>query len=202
MIENTFVIFKPDATARGLVGRILQRFEDVGLQIAYIGYVEQADEKTLRQHYNKDDAWKLKIGGYCKADYEKIGLNVKDFMGTDEPIKLGQIVIDRLIDYMQAGPIITLILRGYNAVNIVRKITGSTYPIDAETGSIRGQFSNDSKEIAFLEGRSVINLLHSSGTVEEARDEISLWIPHFNEHDCTHGSPAGGCCGGGCCGGH
>ncbi len=202
MIENTFVILKPDTAARGLVGRIIQRFEDVGLQIAHIGYVEQADEKTLRQHYNKDDVWKNKIGSSYKADYEKMGLNIKDFMGTDEPLKLGQIVVDNLIDYMQAGPIITLVLKGYNAVKIVRKLVGATYPIEAETGSIRGQFSNDSKEIAALERRSVINLIHASGTVEEAKDEISLWIPHFNEYSCTHGNSVGGCCGGGCCGGH
>ncbi|MBN2675840.1 MAG: nucleoside-diphosphate kinase [Alphaproteobacteria bacterium] len=198
MIEYTFVILKPDAVARGLTGKIIQRFEDAGLQICHLGYVEQAEEKMLRSHYNKDDAWKTKIGGFVKGDYEKMGLNAKDIFGTDEPIKLGQIVIDQLIDYMQAGPLIPMILKGYNAVKVVRKLVGSTYPNEADPSSIRGQYSSDSKEIAALERRSVVNLVHASGEVSEAKDEISLWVPDFDltGGSCAHGSRQ--CCGGGC----
>ena len=46
MEQKTYIMIKPDAVARGLVGRIIQRFEDVGLSIerAELGVVtvEQA----------------------------------------------------------------------------------------------------------------------------------------------------------------
>ena len=197
-MEYTFIILKPDAVARGLTGKIIQRFEDAGLQICHLGYIEQATEKMIRAHYNKDDAWKNKIGGFVKGDYEKMGLNTKDVLGTEEPLKLGQIVIDQLVEYMQAGPIIPMILKGYNAVNVVRKLVGSTYPTDADPSSLRGQFSIDTKEAAALERRSVINLVHASGEVQEAKDEISLWVPKFDitGGSCEHSRRQG--CGGNC----
>ncbi|MBN1783356.1 MAG: nucleoside-diphosphate kinase [Alphaproteobacteria bacterium] len=202
MIENTFVIFKPDAVGRGLVGKILQRFEDVGLEISHMERIEYADETKLRQHYNKDDVWKNKIGGYVRDDYKAMGLNPTDFYGTEDALKLGQIVIDQLIDYLQAGPIITMILTGPNAVKAVRKIVGDTYPVKADPSSIRGMYSTDSKEVAALQQRSVMNLLHASGEAQEAKDEIAIWAPNFNPEKNCHGKRVGGCCGGGNCGSH
>ncbi|MHA1550272.1 MAG: nucleoside-diphosphate kinase [Alphaproteobacteria bacterium] len=196
MIENTFVIFKPDALARGLTGKIIQRFEDVGLAISHIESIQLAEEKKLRQHYRKDDAWKTKVGGFVKEDYKKMGLDAKDFYNTDDSIKLGQVVIDQLIIYLQAGPIIAMILTGNNAVNVVRKIVGDVY--ESDVGSIRGIYSNDTKDLAALEKRSIINLLHASGTVQEAKDEISLWVPDFDltGGSCEHSRRQG--CGGNC----
>lgn len=49
-LERTLVVLKPDAVARGLVGRIVQRFEDAGLKIVGIRMAVMDDEFT-RQHY-------------------------------------------------------------------------------------------------------------------------------------------------------
>ncbi len=193
MIENTFIIFKPDALARGLVGKITQTFEDAQMTISEMKYIHFAEEKKLRQHYNKDDVWKNKVGGFVKADYEKMGLDAKDFYGTDETIKLGQIVIDQLINYLQAGPVITMILTGNNAVKVIRKLVGDVY--DPAPGTIRATYSADTKDLAALEKRSIINLLHASGEVHEAKDEISLWFPDFNPEKNARGNRIGGCCG-------
>lgn len=49
-IEETFVMLKPDAVARGLVGRIIARFEAKGLKIKAMR-LEQADPKLIARHY-------------------------------------------------------------------------------------------------------------------------------------------------------
>ena len=49
-MEKTFVIVKPDAVQRGLIGQIITRFERRGLKIVAIKMI-QVDEKLARQHY-------------------------------------------------------------------------------------------------------------------------------------------------------
>ncbi len=49
-LERTLVVLKPDAVARGLVGRLVQRFEDAGLKIVGVKMAQLDDEMT-RKHY-------------------------------------------------------------------------------------------------------------------------------------------------------
>jgi nucleoside-diphosphate kinase len=49
-VERTLVLLKPDAVARGLVGRLIQRFEDAGLKIVGIR-MRQMDAELARRHY-------------------------------------------------------------------------------------------------------------------------------------------------------
>ena len=58
----------------------------------------------------------------------------------------------------------------------MKKITGGTEPLTSELGTIRGDFTVDSYELADFDGRAVRNLVHCSGTKEEAEKEISLWF--------------------------
>ncbi|MBS3064952.1 MAG: nucleoside-diphosphate kinase, partial [DPANN group archaeon] len=46
----------------------------------------------------------------------------------------------------------------------------------AAGGTIRGDFSTDSYDLADKEQRSVKNLIHASGTVDEAKREIQIWF--------------------------
>lgn len=48
--EQTFLLLKPDAVQRGLVGEIIQRFERKGFQLVGLKFV-LASEEILRQHY-------------------------------------------------------------------------------------------------------------------------------------------------------
>ncbi|EKX34775.1 hypothetical protein GUITHDRAFT_80303 [Guillardia theta CCMP2712] len=48
--ERTFIMVKPDAVQRGLVGNIITRFEQKGFKLVALKMV-QADEELLRQHY-------------------------------------------------------------------------------------------------------------------------------------------------------
>jgi nucleoside-diphosphate kinase len=49
-LERTLVLLKPDAVARGLIGRVLQRFEDAGLKVVGTKMV-QMDADLARKHY-------------------------------------------------------------------------------------------------------------------------------------------------------
>ncbi|KKS21930.1 MAG: Nucleoside diphosphate kinase [candidate division WWE3 bacterium GW2011_GWA1_41_8] len=55
-------------------------------------------------------------------------------------------------------------------------MVGNTIPLKANAGTIRGDFSLDSALAANRRSRSVFNLIHASGTSEEAEDEIKLWF--------------------------
>jgi nucleoside-diphosphate kinase len=61
-------------------------------------------------------------------------------------------------------------------VATVRKIVGSTYPNEAQPGSIRGDFAHQSKAVAVATGKAVANRVHASGKPEEAKYEIDLWF--------------------------
>jgi nucleoside-diphosphate kinase len=49
-IERTLVLLKPDAVARGLAGRLIQRFEDAGLKIVGVK-MRQIDADLAKRHY-------------------------------------------------------------------------------------------------------------------------------------------------------
>jgi len=88
----------------------------------------------------------------------------------------GEKIYQSLIDYMTSGPIMPLVLEGENAVAVLRKITGFTDPERAEKGTIRGDFGTDKMRIANSEQRSTKNLIHSSGTPDEAENEIKFFF--------------------------
>jgi len=51
LYEETFVLLKPDALERRLVGRIIQGYEDSGLDILDIRYHRRVSEGLIRRHY-------------------------------------------------------------------------------------------------------------------------------------------------------
>ncbi len=74
------------------------------------------------------------------------------------------------------GPIVAMVFEGFDAVQKSRDLTGHTDPSQARKGTIRGDLGEDSLEVAEKEKRSVRNLIHASGTKEEAETEINLWF--------------------------
>ena len=69
-----------------------------------------------------------------------------------------------------------MVWEGAHAVAIIRKITGGTEPLSTDVGTIRGDFVLDSYEMSDADARSVRNLVHASGSVKEASDEIKHWF--------------------------
>lgn len=49
-VERTLVVLKPDAVARGLIGRIITRIEEAGLKIVGVK-MARLDEEMTRKHY-------------------------------------------------------------------------------------------------------------------------------------------------------
>lgn len=145
-VEKTLVLLKPDAVARGLVGRILTRFEDSALKIVGTK-MKQLDAAFTRKHY----------------------FDLEERLGAD--------IYNSTATFMQSGPVIALVLEGVDAVAKVRKIIGGTYPNDAAPGTVRGDFAHQTKASSEVSGKAVMNLVHASGTSEEAKYEIDLWFP-------------------------
>lgn len=50
MIQRTLVVLKPDSVARGLIGRVISRFEDAGLKIVGMK-MQWVDEEFAEKHY-------------------------------------------------------------------------------------------------------------------------------------------------------
>ncbi|MEU6014906.1 nucleoside-diphosphate kinase [Streptomyces sp. NPDC079020] len=90
--------------------------------------------------------------------------------------RLGAEVYNVTSTFMQQGPVIALVLEGFDAIATVRKIVGSTYPNQAPAGTVRGDLSHYSSAASIASGKAVANLVHASGNAEEAKQEVELWF--------------------------
>ena len=175
MIERSLVLMKPDAVQRGIVGEILARFERSGLKVIGAKLMPVEKELTIK-HYKKDKDWHKKIGELNIQDCEKFGLDVQDIFGTEDPVKVGEMVNEWLYDIFSVGPVFAFVLEGPNAVGKIRTLVGSTFPETAPPGTIRGDFGLDSGFSSLKRKRACYNLIHASGNVEEAEAEIEMWF--------------------------
>jgi nucleoside-diphosphate kinase len=182
--ERTFVILKPDTIQRGLVGEIIKRFEQIGLKIVAMK-MHRAEEENLWKHYNKDDAWFLKKGEKIVENRKGLGLPIEK-----EAIDYGRDIIGVVVKYMRAGPVVSLVLEGNNAGNVVKRLVGSTEPATADTGTIRGDFALDSYYLCDVDGsRGMRNLIHCTDPAdgEGAADrEIGIWFTDSEIHEYRH----------------
>jgi nucleoside-diphosphate kinase len=176
MSEQTLVIIKPDGVTRGLTGRIIAQFEEVGLELTRLE-LRHATPGLIERHYPDDEGWLGTVGGKTIADYERLGIKPEDDFGTDDPVAIGRVIKGWLVDYLTEGPVVVLVLRGNEAVGLVRKLCGHTIPMMADPASIRGRYSTDSAKAANQQKRPIHNLVHASGTPDEAAFEIGLWFP-------------------------
>ena len=148
MIQRSLIIFKPDAVQRGIVGEILSRFERVGLKIVATKMATPGRDQYY-QHYE----------GISKMISRR-----------------GQEAFDQTLEFMSSGPVIATVLEGVEAVPLIRKIVGSTEPMAADMGTIRGDYAHMSFGYANARHTGVPNLIHASGNVEEARQEVAYWF--------------------------
>ncbi|MGB9883035.1 MAG: nucleoside-diphosphate kinase [Microgenomates group bacterium] len=173
--QKALIIIKPDGVQRGLIGKIVSRFEQVGLKIIGLKF-EWADKEKIIAHYPETDAWFKKVGERTLTNYAKKGLDAKKVFGNDDPIAIGKTVKKWLIDYLQESPVFLMAVEGYEVIEIVRKLSGNTIPVLAAPGTIRGDFSHDSIDLANEQNRPLRNIIHASDTVEDGEKEVSLWF--------------------------
>ena len=74
-----------------------------------------------------------------------------------------------LVDFITGGPLVALVVAGPHAVAGTRGLIGSTNPVEATPGSIRGDFALEIGE----------NLVHGSDSEESAAREIGLFFPNL-----------------------
>ena len=67
---------------------------------------------------------------------------------------------------MTASPVIVMVLKGVEAISVVRSLTGATNGRNAAPGTIRGDFSLSNQE----------NLIHASSSPEDAKIEINRFF--------------------------
>lgn len=174
-MEQTLVVIKPDGVERGVIGEIISRFERVGLKITTMKMVK-VDYDLAQMHYQKDEAWYKKVGDGLLGFHKEHGKDPEKDLGTKDPIEVGKMVQKWLLDFITSGPVVAVLLEGPNSVALVRKMVGPTSPLEAQPGTIRGDYCFDSPVSANLEKRPVNNLIHASGTPDEAEFEIKLWF--------------------------
>jgi nucleoside-diphosphate kinase len=178
-MERTFVLIKPDAVQRGLIGEIISRFEKTGLKVVALKMVKPTKEQALK-FYPSDEQWLISVANKSLTVYKQLGLDPKKDFGTDDPVEIGKIIKDWLADFLASGPCVAMVIEGNRAVEVVRKIVGATRPYEAEPGTIRGDFSTDSPELANILKRPLRNLVHAADSKEVAEKEIKFW---FNDNE-------------------
>lgn len=165
MIQQTLVIIKPDGVTGGFTDEIMSRYQVAGLKI-----VKRKDMMApldiVEKHYPMDPDYLKSIGEKTIAAGQKV-------KSAEEQ---GRKVVTWLRKFITSGPIVVLLLAGEDAVNVARAVTGFTDPSTAEKGTIRGDLGTDNILDANREGRPVYNLIHASGSEEEAKKEIKLWF--------------------------
>jgi len=169
--EKTLVLIKPDGIQRGLIGEVIKRYEQCGLKLVAIKMLIPTRDQALR-HYSVDPEWALKTGTKSIESWKAKGLTPP----TEDPIELAENVRKQLVDFLTSGPVIAMIWQGMNAIGVIRKITGGTEPLTSVPGTIRGDYTIDSYSAADTDKRAVRNIIHASGSVTEANDEIKIWF--------------------------
>lgn len=97
--------------------------------------------------------------------------------------RFGPDVYNAMASFMQAGPVIAIILEGVDAIATTRKLVGATYPDQAVPGTIRGDYAHMSRNYANSHKVAVANLVHASGNAEEAVREIDVWFAKDEIHE-------------------
>ncbi|MEK6867340.1 MAG: nucleoside-diphosphate kinase [Nanoarchaeota archaeon] len=81
-----------------------------------------------------------------------------------------------LESFIVSGPVVAMVLEGIDAVDVVRKMVGATEPKASAPGTIRGDFAHHSYGYADKKGIAIKNLIHASGSKEDAKTEVPLWF--------------------------
>ena len=79
----------------------------------------------------------------------------------------GKPFFGELVEFITSGPLVAMVLEGDEAIKAARQVIGATNPLEATTGSIRGDF-------AVAVGQ---NMVHGSDSAESAEREANLFFP-------------------------
>ena len=123
----------------------------------------------------KPDAFERGLTGEVLARFERKGLRITQLrlLTADEEIANSHYAehvekpfFGELVSFITGGPLVAAVLEGVEAVPAARQLIGATNPVEAATGSIRGDYG---LEVTF-------NLVHGSDSDESAEREIAIWF--------------------------
>jgi len=135
-----------------------------------------ATERTLI--LIKPDAFERGLTGEVVARFERKGLKLaamklmhadQELANTHYEEHSEKPFFGELVSFITRGPLVALVLEGESAVAAARQLIGATNPLEADAGSIRGEFAT---EVTF-------NLVHGSDSTDSADREIGLWFPEL-----------------------
>ncbi|MFA6422996.1 MAG: nucleoside-diphosphate kinase [Patescibacteria group bacterium] len=168
--ERTFIAIKPEGIQRRFIGEIITKFEKKGLKLVAAKFTAPSLELT-EKHYTDDEAWIESSGNRSYQNYVDKGIDP-----GKTPRELALMTRQRCLDHFTGRTIFAMTWEGPHAVQTGRKIAGHTNPLVADNGSIRGDMSPESYEVSDNFDRTILNIVHASGSVEEAEKEINLWF--------------------------
>jgi nucleoside-diphosphate kinase len=126
----------------------------------------------------KPDAFERHLTGEVIARFERKGLSLValKLITADEAIAHEHYdehkekpFFGELVEFITGGPLVAMVLEGPNAIKAARQVIGATDPVEADAGSIRGEYGT---EVTF-------NLVHGSDSPESAERETGIWFPEL-----------------------
>ncbi len=126
----------------------------------------------------KPDAFARGLTGEVIARFERKGLRIAalKWMEVDRDLAEQHYAehserpfFGELVNFITGGPLVAMVLEGHEAVKASRQLIGATNPLEAATGSIRGDYA--------LEVQT--NLVHGSDSAESSAREIGLFFPEL-----------------------
>jgi nucleoside-diphosphate kinase len=126
----------------------------------------------------KPDAFERGLTGEIVARFERKGLRIvaMKHMTVERDLAEEHYAEHRerpffgdLVEFITGGPLVALVMEGYEAVTAARQVIGATNPLDAAPGSIRGDLG--------LEVQT--NLVHGSDSPDSAVRETGLFFPEL-----------------------
>jgi nucleoside-diphosphate kinase len=123
----------------------------------------------------KPDAFARNLSGEIIARFERKGLTIvalrhmtmtRDLAERHYAEHVGKPFFEELVEFITSGPLVAMALQGSNAIQAARQVIGATNPLEAATGSIRGDFAT----------QTGMNMVHGSDSPESAAREIELFF--------------------------
>jgi nucleoside-diphosphate kinase len=124
----------------------------------------------------KPDAFARNLTGEIIARFERKGLRLAalQLMTLDRELASqhyaeheGKPFYEELVTFITSGPLVAMVLEGDQAIAAARQVIGATNPLEANTGSIRGDY-------AIAVGQ---NMVHGSDSTASASREVGLFFP-------------------------
>src|SRR5437660_3311578 len=123
----------------------------------------------------KPDAIARNLTGEIIARFERKGLRLAALKQMTMSRELaerhyaeheGKPFFGELVDFITSGPLVAMVLEGESAVEAARQVIGATNPLQATTGSIRGDYAIEVGQ----------NMVHGSDSAESAAREVGLFF--------------------------